>query len=126
MDSPRFGPLDTIRCEAEPIRYPGSVQPHGVVLVLDPVSAVIEAASESCTALIGVPAGELLGQSLTSVLGQAARDALMGGDCGKLQPLFSLTLNGQQFTARSLRNTTGQYLIDIEPGQSRTDSPEPH
>jgi light-regulated signal transduction histidine kinase (bacteriophytochrome) len=38
-------------CEAEPIRYPGAVQPHGALLVFDPASGVIEAASESCGAM---------------------------------------------------------------------------
>lgn len=124
MDSPGFDPLDTTNCEAEPICYPGSVQPHGVVLVLDPGSALIAAASESCTALMSVSAEKLLGQSLTSVFGPAASNALLGGDCGKLQPLFSLILDGLPFTARSQRNACGQLLIDIEPGPTRTGSVE--
>ena len=115
MDSAHFDPLDTRSCEAEPIRYPGAVQPHGALLVVDPFSATIEAASESCIDLFGLHAQELMGQKLASVLGSAAMVALMANHSATLQPLFPLTFRGRQFAARSRRSATGQYLIDIEP-----------
>jgi light-regulated signal transduction histidine kinase (bacteriophytochrome) len=70
MESLRLDLLDTSSCEAEPIRYPGVVQPHGALLVVDPVRATMEAASESCKHLIGLGAQELLGQSLAGVMGK--------------------------------------------------------
>ena len=115
MDSLRFDPLDTRMCEQEPIRYPGAVQPHGALLVVDPVSSTILAASESCGALIGWQAEQLLGKPLASVLGAEAKLALLAGQVNPLQPSLDLTLNGQAFSARSLCNATGQYLVDIEP-----------
>lgn len=115
MDPLHFDPLDTSVCEDEPIRYPGAVQPHGALLVVDPVSSTILAASESCKVLIGLNAEELLGKSLASVLGTEAKLALLTGQAGALQQPLDLTLNGQAFSARSLRNATGQYLVDIEP-----------
>ena len=115
MDPLHFDPLDTDSCEDEPIRYPGAVQPHGALLVVDPVSSTILAASESCKVLIGLNAEELLGKSLASVLGTEAKLALLTGLAGALQQPLDLTLNGQEFSARSLRNATGQYLVDIEP-----------
>lgn len=124
MDSPHKDPLDTAGCEAEPIRYPGSVQPHGMLLVLNPVGGVIEAASESSNHLMGRCAEELLGQTLTNVLGADAQQALMGDDSDCLQPLCALTLNGHPFTARTLHNANGQYLIDIESATCGTGSPE--
>jgi signal transduction histidine kinase len=36
---------DTSNCETEPLRFPGAVQSHGAVLVLQPRTAMIEAAS---------------------------------------------------------------------------------
>jgi PAS domain S-box-containing protein len=118
MDSVVFDPLDTMTCEMEPIRYPGAVQPHGALLVVDPLDLTIVAASDSCKALMGLPAQDLLGKSLASVLGPDALQALSAIDNVTLQPLTPLTLNGQPFTARGQRNLTGQYLIDIEPAQA--------
>ena len=125
MDCAPFDPLDTRSCEAEPIRYPGAIQPHGALLVLDPLSASIVAASESCGPLLGLQAQDLLGHSLASVLGAAASQALSAIDKGPLQPLRPLHLNGQSFSARSLRNATGQTLIDIEPGPPGNAVPPP-
>jgi light-regulated signal transduction histidine kinase (bacteriophytochrome) len=60
-------------CDAEPIRFPGAVQPHGALLVVEPGSGRIVAASESCKALIGSGASELLDLCSTRLawLGQA-------------------------------------------------------
>jgi light-regulated signal transduction histidine kinase (bacteriophytochrome) len=33
--------IDTSNCEAEPVCFPGAVQPHGVLLVLDANAGVI-------------------------------------------------------------------------------------
>lgn len=74
MDSIPFDFLDTTSCEAEPIRFPGAVQPHGALFVVDPVSSRIEAASESAEELLGVAATELLGQSLASALRVASQE----------------------------------------------------
>lgn len=37
--------IDTTHCESEPIRFSGAIQPHGVLLVVDPQSGAIAAAS---------------------------------------------------------------------------------
>jgi light-regulated signal transduction histidine kinase (bacteriophytochrome) len=117
METLGFNPLDISSCEAEPIRYPGAVQPHGALLVVDPASATIEAASESCLETLGLHAFELLGQNLSSVIGDAAKNAVVIRDVVSLQPILSLTLGGKAFQIRRLLNTTGQLLIEIEPSQ---------
>lgn len=48
-------------CSQEPIQIPGSIQPHGFLLVLDESSLTILQASENAQSWLGVPAQELLG-----------------------------------------------------------------
>jgi light-regulated signal transduction histidine kinase (bacteriophytochrome) len=108
--------IDLTNCETEPIRYSGSVQPHGALLVVEQASGRIEAASESCATILGLPAKQLLGQSLGSQLGPDVEKSLLA-EPGVTQPLIPLTLNGRKFSAHSLRNETSQTLIEIESGE---------
>ena len=59
-----------------PIRFPGAVQPHGALLVVDSTTQSIVAASESCSELLGASASALLGTSLRALLGNETADAL--------------------------------------------------
>ncbi len=107
-------PPELTNCETEPIRYAGAIQPHGALLVLDPLSRLIEAASESCETFVGLPAQSLLGQSITDVFGKATETALMAELAEGKQNWVPLSANGQQFSARPSLNAAGQWLVDIE------------
>ncbi len=109
-----FDNSDIANCELEPIRFPGAVQPHGALLVLQPASGIIVAASESCAALIGLSAASLLGQPLQQVLDVAAVSALLNDSPGCLPPLLRLSLFDREFVARSTHNDAGQIVVDIE------------
>jgi light-regulated signal transduction histidine kinase (bacteriophytochrome) len=63
--SPSFGQADLTNCERELIHLTGSIQPHGVLLVLDgPDGRVIQASAN---------AGALVGATLNDVLGRRCR-----------------------------------------------------
>ena len=49
------------RCAQEPIQVPGSVQPHGFLLVLDAADLRVLQASENVERWLGIPARELIG-----------------------------------------------------------------
>ncbi|MFZ4538742.1 hypothetical protein [Propionivibrio sp.] len=68
--------IDTSNCETEPIRFPGAVMPHGALLVLQGTSGIIEAASESCSALFGLSPESLLGRNFGNVFGRQVEAAL--------------------------------------------------
>jgi two-component system, chemotaxis family, sensor kinase Cph1 len=55
-------------CAREPIRYPGKIQPHGMLLAVQRQDLNIVCASENCPEYLGVEADALLGQSLRSQL----------------------------------------------------------
>ncbi|WP_054901727.1 ATP-binding protein [Pseudomonas sp. NBRC 111131] len=56
------------RCAQEPIQVPGSIQPHGFMLVLDEPSLRILQASENVERWLGVPAQALVGSTFASVV----------------------------------------------------------
>jgi diguanylate cyclase (GGDEF)-like protein len=69
-------PVDLSNCEREPIHIPGSIQPHGVLLVADPADLRVVFASANTASLLGMPAASILGGSL--------QDCLPAGVYGKL------------------------------------------
>jgi diguanylate cyclase (GGDEF)-like protein len=69
-------PIDLARCADELIHLPGSIQPHGVLLAADAETLVILYVSENFRASTGLPAQDVLGTSLNSLLGAEGIAAL--------------------------------------------------
>jgi len=67
----RFGEADLSTCDREPIHIPGSIQPHGVLLVVERQRLVIEQVAGDSAALLGVSPSALLGVSITALLDAA-------------------------------------------------------
>lgn len=63
-DSPAFGQADLTNCERELIHLAGSIQPHGLLLVLDGLGAGARIVQASANA------GELVGGSVDDLLGR--------------------------------------------------------
>ncbi|MCQ4313956.1 ATP-binding protein [Pseudomonas stutzeri] len=57
-------------CGEEPIHIPGSIQPHGFLLVLKEPQLIIVQASENVLHWLGVDAQALLGRPLTELIGE--------------------------------------------------------
>ena len=53
--------IDLSDCEREPIRAPGSIQPHGALVVLHEPDLVVTAASRDVATAHGIPAIALTG-----------------------------------------------------------------
>lgn len=61
--------VDTTSCDREPIHIPGSIQPHGILVVLaDPDRSVLQV-SENTADLLGPSPAEVLGKPLERLLG---------------------------------------------------------
>ena len=69
LHSPPFGQADLTNCERELIHLAGSVQPHGVLLVLREPDLVIVQASANASALFGLPVERLLNRALAALGG---------------------------------------------------------
>lgn len=62
--------IDLDNCAREPIHIPGSIQPHGVLMVLsDPGLSVLQV-SENVVAFLGITAQQLLDQGLSAFLNE--------------------------------------------------------
>ncbi|QGJ72030.1 Bacteriophytochrome (Light-regulated signal transduction histidine kinase) [Planctomycetales bacterium 10988] len=57
------------QCADEPIHCPDHIQPHGVLLVFDPETLLIEQASETVLTLLRVEVSALLGSSIEQLIG---------------------------------------------------------
>ena len=86
--------LDLSSCDREPIRTPGSIQPHGFLLSLSEQLTVLQV-TENLSSLAGVMPEAVLGQPLSSLLGPASAaqlttllDAIAIGQ----RPVFLCTL----------------------------------
>ena len=99
--SPGFGQADLSNCEREQIHLAGSIQPHGVLLVLRERDGLLVQASANCDALLGLPVERLLNQPLSVLGGDLAAQVqalLASGDGHDLhdpQPLAAHTRVGR-------------------------------
>lgn len=119
-------PVDLDACAREPIHIPGSIQPYGALLVIDPASGQVVQASASAAPLLGVPAGALIGQRWDAVLDLGER-ALPAADpqAGPLHVAHAPVAFPQRarptaepyVAAWHLAAT--QWLVEIEPRHSQ-------
>jgi len=75
---------DIASCDREPIRTPGSIQPHGFLLALDGQLNVAQA-SDNLAPFTGVRPEEALGRPLAAIIGDAAAVLAPGLSGGQLR-----------------------------------------
>lgn len=69
-------PADLDACADEPIRIPGSIQPHGVLVAVSEPDLRVCHVSANLEDLTGRPAADAVGVALDDVVGRAAADAV--------------------------------------------------
>ncbi|HET7471006.1 MAG TPA: GAF domain-containing protein, partial [Gemmatimonadales bacterium] len=117
--------VDLSACDREPIHIPASIQPHGLLLVLEEPSLRVEQVSANVLALFGRSPAQVLGGGVDDLIGaaQAARirAAVAGADL-EGQPLYvgTITVEAGSFEAVAHR-CQGLLILELEP----TDSPDP-
>lgn len=103
-------------CADEPIRFPGAIQPHGLLLTLsEPALAIIQVSANVESLLARVPQS-LIGQPLESLIGDAeaaqVREALLQPSLSDVQPL-RFRLNGTAFEGL-LHRHQGVLILELE------------
>lgn len=109
--------LNINECEQEPIHQPGSIQPDGILLVLDHEHLKIIQASRNTDVWLGLEAEQLLGLSLPELLGQQLRSFLAEvlSYPPNYQPtLQPITYQDNSFVLRGHYNASG-ILVELEP-----------
>ena len=105
-------------CDREPIHVPGAIQPHGLLLVLDPETGTIRQASANADALLGASAEQLVGRPVTDWLDAPALEELRQAaaeDCpGQLPLPVRVEMSGTAYDAVAHENPAG-LVAEFEP-----------
>ncbi len=112
--------VDVTNCDREPIHIPGAILPHGAMLVLDADTLEVMQAAGDTSRLLGVPLGELLGQSATTLFRPDQIENLRGlaAALGLVKPRHLLdpqlrVIAGQPLDA-SLHRSAGSLVLEFE------------
>jgi chemotaxis family two-component system sensor kinase Cph1 len=107
--------VDLTLCDREPIHIPGSIQPHGVMLVVEPATMrVTHAAGDIETKLgradwLGAPLAKLLGEEVA-----AETRRILEADERRLLPGAVVPLASEAFDAQ-LHLSGGRLIVELEP-----------
>lgn len=119
---PPFGQADLTNCDRELIHLAGSIQPHGVLWVLQEPQLRIIQASETSGTLLKLPMARVLDSSLAAMGGDIDRRvrelAAGSADLREGVPLrCSLNLQGRTVPCEGLlhRGSDGCLILEIEP-----------
>ncbi len=123
---PRFGEADLTNCDREPIHIPGSIQPHGAMLVYDSEKKIVTYASANASAMLG--ATEIIGCPLDAILGvRAAHDvanAINKSVAASAPGLkFGMSVDGVATRFDVAAHThLGRTFIEFEPSTDGSDA----
>ncbi|PKR25978.1 ATP-binding protein [Stutzerimonas stutzeri] len=113
------------RCADEPIHIPGSIQPHGFLLVVSEPELQVQQASENVQHWLGIDARSLLGQPLSDLLPtariEAGLEALSADDHNPFH-LSDVSIGlagaaGQTFALLGHRHR-GQLILEFERAEN--------
>ncbi len=118
-----FGEADLSNCDREPIQIPGSIQPHGVLLVVDRDDLSIEQTAGDTKLLLGIDPERLIGNTLAHVLdGDTLAFALaqLHAPAARLAPVMRLgiVLRSGAITQDLTLSADGRtVLVEFEPAR---------
>ncbi len=116
-----FGTADLTNCDREEIHIPGSIQPHGALLVLEPESLRVVQAGGALKALLGTSPSELLGNGLNgwlteSEIGNVRSAAEATAGLQRPKHLFTRTSHSGNQSIDAVIHASGGFLIlELEP-----------
>ena len=103
-------------CASEPIRTPGTIQPHGALLVVDPATGIVVQASENASAFLSLDTP--VGRSLPGGLDELAATVGEMTATGDERRQQALTLEGRMLTVVVQQNAQGLALVEFEERQA--------
>ncbi len=125
LTSPSFGQADLTNCERELIHLAGSVQPHGVLLVLREPELVVVQASANVSTLLGIAPDRLLNRPLSVLGGNVEAAVRQLADSLELTEAAPLQCHMAHSTSRGVRagslegsahrHPEGGLIVELEP-----------
>ncbi len=115
-------PIDLDTCASEPIHIPGSIQPHGALLVVDPVDGRVIQASANAAKVLGAEPGQVLGRDHRDLIAMSGRldpvsDAADTTHLPHAPARLCLRPDDAGWVA-AWHLSAARWLIEIEPAQS--------
>lgn len=113
--------VDLTNCDREPIHIPGSIQPHGVMLVCDRHTHTLLYASANAASTLGAPGELKSGLALDEIVGSAIAHELRNASAKAQQAgSSSIVLNARLPGTEtgfdiSLHNNNDRCIIEFEP-----------
>jgi chemotaxis family two-component system sensor kinase Cph1 len=110
---------DVSACDREPIHIPGSIQPHGIILVADPSTLEIVAGAGDIETLL---APTWLGANLDDLLGQSVSAQLDARPASQMVALAQVDGIVAKFDAIAHRSATA-VIVELEAAPGAMPSP---
>ncbi|MBL0405278.1 GAF domain-containing protein [Microvirga aerilata] len=111
--------LDLTSCDREPIHVPGSIQPHGILLALDPETLSIYQAAGETEGTVGRAVDGLPGEYAEAVLGAQAVHLIRSAGVQSTEPLYLGNIPAPADPSRHLDVTAhrrdGIFILELEP-----------
>src|SRR5690606_14828958 len=104
-------PVHLTNCDREPIRIPGSIQPHGLLLVVDAGTGRVAHAAGDVEGRLGTT--DWLGARLESLLGADVATAILAGET--MLPRGVQPPGAAEAFDISVSPGTNAYLVELEP-----------
>lgn len=120
QQSVKFGEADLTTCDREPIHIPGSIQPHGVLLVLDRRTLRVEQTAGDTGSLLGVAPGNTLGLPISALLENEAESfvtAQLAATPLNVAPVMRLMVGsrrGSQLLDLTLHAVDDTAIVELE------------
>jgi chemotaxis family two-component system sensor kinase Cph1 len=108
--------VDLTDCDREPIHVPGTVQPFGVLLALNPEMRVVQV-SENVPDLLSMRAQDVLGRPLSDLVDPTAADEvreILQKECWNDANPVSISASGKSFDGIVHRHE-GAAILELEP-----------
>ena len=117
--------VDLTNCDREAIQIPGSIQPHGILLVLSDPELMIVQVSANTTTFLNIEPGQLLNQPLSNFLQapqlEIIKEALFQDNFPEINPLkLSVSVPGQNPVLFDgiLHRSESLTILELEPTES--------
>jgi light-regulated signal transduction histidine kinase (bacteriophytochrome) len=111
--------VDLTNCDREPIHIPGSIQPHGCLLVCEPGGGKVLRHSANATEMLGL-SGPINGVPLHSLLNETCVHELRNGeaiakDASRPALIFDLAVSEDRSFDVSVHRSGASIVIEFEP-----------
>ncbi|GLK78638.1 HWE histidine kinase domain-containing protein [Methylopila turkensis] len=123
---PAASTVDLTNCDREPIHIPGSIQPHGCMIVCNPSASRVLRHSANAPEMLSAP-GDVNGRELADVIGASAahlvRNSLtLTGDASRPALSFAVEVGGRLFDM-AVHTHAANAIIEFEPSSVEARQP---